>query len=93
MLTLTEAKAHLRVDGNEEDTLITALINAATTATGDYLDNTTLVLDETAPAPIKAAALLMVADLFENRTEQTERPLHRNGAYERLLSPYRTLTA
>lgn len=35
----------------------------------------------------------MVADLFENRTEQTERPLHRNAAYERLLSPYRALTA
>lgn len=93
MLTLAETKQHLRVDLEDDDTLITGLIAAATTATGDYLDNASLVMDATAPAPVKTAALLLVADLYENRTAQTERPLFTNAAYERLLAPYRVLTA
>ena len=35
-LTLTEAKAHLRVDGTDDDTLITALIGAARSAAESY---------------------------------------------------------
>ena len=86
MLTLEQTKAHLRVDHDTEDALITSLMSAATTTTANYLGTT---LDNTAPAPIKQAALLMVADMFENRTQQTERPLHSNATYERLLSTYR----
>jgi hypothetical protein len=47
MLTLTETKVHLRVDGTAEDASIQAMIDAATAATGDYL-NATTALDETA---------------------------------------------
>jgi len=36
-MTLTEAKAHLRVDFPDDDTLITALIDAATDAVESYL--------------------------------------------------------
>ena len=93
MLTLDETKLHLRVDHTDEDTLIEAIMAAATTATGNYLDNATLVLDNTAPAPVKSAALLLVADLFENRTAQVERVLYKNSTYESLLRPYRVLTA
>ena len=93
MLTLIETKLHLRVDHDHEDTLITGLMAAATTTVGNYLDNTTLVLDETAPAPIKSAALLLIGDLFENRSAQVEKPLRSNETFERLLSTYRTLTA
>lgn len=93
MLTLTEAKAHLRVDIADDDVLITSLIAAATTATADYLDNPVMLLDATAPAPVKAAALLLIGDLYENRTSQVERPLHSNVTFERLLSPYRVMTA
>jgi len=93
MLSLSETKLHLRVDASEDDVLIGALIDAATAATADYLDNASIVMDGTAPAPVKAATLLLVADLHANREAQTERPLHANQAYERLLSPYRVLTA
>lgn len=90
MLTLEQTKLHLRVDHDDEDALITALIATATAATGDYL-NVTTALDSTAAAPIKSAALLMVADLYENREAQTERQLYRNTTFERLLNPYRTV--
>lgn len=90
LLTLAEAKLHCRIDHGDEDALITALIATATAATGDYL-NAATALDSTAAAPIKSAALLMVADLYENREAQTERPLYRNSTFERLLNPYRTV--
>lgn len=90
LLTLAEAKLHCRIDHDDEDTLLTALIATATAATGDYL-NATTALDSTAAAPIKSAALLMVADLYENREAQTERQLYRNSTFERLLNPYRTV--
>jgi len=93
MLTLEETKLHLRVDGIDDDPLIDSLIDAATAATGDYLDNPALVLDATAPAPIKAATLLLVADLYDNREAQTERPRYVNRTYERLLNPYRVFSA
>ena len=92
MLTLAETKLHIRVDHEDEDTLITGLIAAATTATGDYIGRTT-ALDDTSPAPIKAAAMLLVGDLYANREAQVERPLHGNATYERLLNPYRVMTA
>lgn len=43
--------------------------------------------------PMRAAALLLVADLYENREGQTERPLFRNATFERLLNPYRVMAA
>lgn len=93
MLDLDEVKHHLRVDQSLDDDLIEALMTAATTATANHLDNANLVLDTTAPAPVKAAAMLLVADLYENRTAQTERPLFKNETYERLLNPYKVMTA
>jgi len=67
------------------------MIDAATAATGDYL-NATTALDETAAAPIKSATLLMVADLYENRERQSEQQLYTNRTYERLLNPYRIVS-
>lgn len=93
MLDLDDVKQHLRVDQSLDDDLIEALMTAATTATANHLDNASLVLDTTAPAPIKAAATLLVADLYENRSAQTERPLFANTTFDRLLQPYRAMSA
>lgn len=43
------------------------------------------------PAPVDAAILLMVGDLYENREGQSDKALHRNQTYERLLNPYRVM--
>ena len=88
LLTLDEAKLHCRVDHNDEDALLGALIATATAAVADYM-NATEPVDSTAPAPVKSAALLLVGDLYENREAQTDRQLFRNQAFDRLLNPYR----
>lgn len=43
------------------------------------------------PASLKAALLLHIGDLFENRQNSTERQLYSNDAYDRLTYPYRLL--
>lgn len=88
MLTLPEVKLHCRIDHYDEDSLLIAMIDAAAASVGDYL-NAPEPLDNTAPAPVKAAALLLVGDLYSNREALVERPLSKNPTFERLLNPYR----
>ena len=88
MLTLPEVKLHCRIDTADEDTLLAAMIEAAVASVGDYI-NAPEPLDATAPAPVKAACLLLVGDLYSNREALVERPLSKNPTFERLLNPYR----
>lgn len=87
MITLAEAKAHCRIDGNDSDTELTAMIAAAEAHVENYLN----VLPDPVPAPVKAAALLLVADLFEHRESQSEIALYANRAFFQLLNPYRAM--
>ncbi|GAO23289.1 phage gp6-like head-tail connector protein [Diaphorobacter sp. DS2] len=89
MLTLNETKLHLRVDHDDEDALILAMIDTAASAVANDLNMEVIDLDTDAPAPVKSAALLLVGDLYANREAQTERPLTSNQTYARLLAPYR----
>ena len=89
MLTLQETKLHLRVDHNDEDALIEALMTTATAACADYLNMDAADLVVAVPAPIKSAALLLVGALYEQRESQGERPYNKNPAFEMLLAPYR----
>ena len=93
MLTLTDTKLHLRVDHSEEDALIEALMTTATAACADYLNMDAADLGVAVPAPVKSAALLMVAGLYENRDDVSDRQLYRNDTYYRLLNPYRQYSA
>ena len=87
LLTLDEAKLHCRIDHNDEDSLLGALIATATTAVADYLNVTSV--DSTAAAPVKSAALLLVGDLYANREAQGDRQFYKNPTFENLLNPYR----
>ena len=93
MLTLPETKLHLRVDHTDEDALIEALMTTATAACADYLNMDAADLVVAVPAPVKSAALLMVAGLYENREDVSDRQLYRNDTYYRLLNPYRQYSA
>ena len=63
MLTLAETKLHLRVDHDDEDVLIEALMATATAACADFLNMPAADLVVAVPAPVKSAALLLVGNL------------------------------
>lgn len=95
VLTLPEVKAHLRVDHDAEDVLISGMIDAAEDYVSRYLERPLPWEDEDGrpvpvPASVKAAILLIVGDLYANRegrfvgTTQTDNP-----AVQMLLGPYR----
>lgn len=91
MPTLAETKLHLRVDGEDEDSYIAGLINAAEMAVTDYLDLDPPELPDS-PA-VLAAVLLLVGALYENREALTDRPMSESPVFVRLLAPYRRMLA
>lgn len=66
MLTLQETKDFLRVDGDEEDNLISSLIITAQLLTEDIIRRPLSEYEET-PEPIHQAMLILVGTLYEER--------------------------
>ena len=64
LISLKEAKEYLRVDGDEEDTLITNLIAAAEV----YLKNATGKTFDSTNELARLFCLVLVVDWYENRT-------------------------
>ena len=95
MINLAEAKLHLRVDHSEEDALIQSMIDAATQSVANHLDMHVDDMEDyiDMPAPVAAAILLRVGDLYENREAVQDRSLYDNPTFARLLAPYRSLSA
>ena|SRR3989304_433914 len=90
IITLTEAKLHLRastaVDSPDPDNdLINIYIGAAEDYIRAYLDRQIIPVKDA----IKAAAFLIVGDLYENREGAGEKEIKENPAVIRLLFPYR----
>lgn len=91
-VTLTEVKLHLRITEDDEDALLTIFMGAADDYMRKFLnrsipgenDSPTII-----PSAIKAAALLFIGDLYENREGSSEKVLVANPAVDRLLYPYR----
>lgn len=86
-LTIAEVKQHLRVMHALEDDLIQIYLDAAHGHVAKFLGE-----DLPAPIPdaIRAAVLLLTADLYVNRERQADRILHEGTAYSLLLAPYRS---
>lgn len=95
VLTLEEIKAHLRVDGSAEDAQLTLLGEAAEDYASQYLGRSLPWLDDlgapvSVPASIRAALLLVVGDLYENREGVVVGTIVAvNPTVERLLHFYR----
>ena len=87
-VSLEDLKLHARIDSNAEDSAVTGYLSAATESVRQYL-NLVDPLDDTAPAPVKSAILLMAAGLYANREDVADRQLYNNDTYFRLLAPYR----
>lgn len=85
LVTLQEAKAHLRVDGDDDDADITLKLRAAEEMAVAYLDravypsqaalDAAVAADTTGPDPmvctfaVRAGILLILGDLYANREE------------------------
>lgn len=69
MITLDEAKLHLRVDGDDEDTLIQAYVSAAEAYCLEVVNRTEI--PEGSELVFKQAALLVVGHWFRNRMAVT----------------------
>ncbi len=80
-MTLTEIKEYLRIDGEEENSLLTALLSAAISHSENYLQ---APLPSETPTPIKQALLILIGHFYEQRAGE-DIP---NVVYV-LLSPYR----
>jgi len=81
LITVAEAKEYLRIDGEEEDTLLASLISVATAHCEDYLQT---ALSYELPLPVKQAILILVAHFYEQRIGEAIPKV----VYT-LLSPYR----
>lgn len=66
MLDLQETKEFLRVDGDEEDALISSLILTAKDLTEDVMRRKLTDFDEL-PETVRQAMLILVATLYEER--------------------------
>lgn len=91
-------KLHLRIEDSIviEDSLITIYSGAAEEWIRNYIDDEGGVLPgemedpvEEPPFSIKAAHLLLVADMYLNREAASEIEIHDNPAVTRLIHPYR----
>lgn len=93
VVTLAEAKAHLRVTSTSEDVNIQMYVDAAASAIEKYLNRA--IPGSALPTPridpaIKSACLLLVDDLYNNRgTKITGTIVTDNKTVENLLYPYR----
>ncbi len=89
MVTLAELKAYLRIQHNEEDTLLSFLLSQAEATALDYCH---VAEFDGAPEPVRLALILFVSHFYENRdsSDRTsyETMLH---AFHALLYPYRNM--
>ena len=91
-ITLSEAKAHLRVDQSDEDSLIQIYIDASVNWIENFINQRIPGWYESptyVPSAIKAAGLLIVGGLYENRESHGAQEVKENPAVSSLLQPYR----
>jgi len=87
ILTVDEAKAHLRLQHEEEDAYLASLILQAQAVAEDYCRVT---FDEEAPQAVRLAILLMVSHYYENRDNPDKQVyITMQMAFENLLYPHR----
>ena len=88
LISLEEAKTHLRIEHNEEDEYLTGLIVQAQAAAEDYCRVQFSEVEP--PEPVRLALLLFVGFYYENRDipDMTTYKAMRM-AFDALLYPYR----
>ncbi|TWF53259.1 head-tail connector protein [Neorhizobium alkalisoli] len=85
LYTLDEVKSHLHVDSSDDDVTIQAYMDAAEKSVLQYCNIALVPLG--AESVFKVAALMVVSDLYENRSGGEGLP----KAAQLLINPYRWL--
>jgi uncharacterized phage protein (predicted DNA packaging) len=85
--TLDEVKQHLRISASDDDALLAVYADAAERYVNDVTGEVLSALQANPMA--KAAVLLIVGDLYENREASSEVQLKDNPTVDRLLWPLR----
>lgn len=92
LVTLAQAKMHLRIDVSTDDVDIQLKLDQAEAIILDYLKDRAdpaWVDPATAPLPVTAAILLMTARLYEHRGDAEKEDRDLWTALERLLMRFR----
>lgn len=88
MVTLAEAKAHSRIDFDDED----AVVAQAVAAAGDHLKSVGVDIDASPlPPAVKQAWLLLFGHFYENREATGKDSFPIAFGVDRLIAPYRRL--
>ena len=86
LITLSEAKAHCRITTSSEDSLVAVYLDAALDYCASYCDR---AFPSVLPGSVKAAALLMVGELYASREVTMPGSMSVNPTILNLLQPYR----
>jgi hypothetical protein len=95
LVSLDIAAQHLRLDDvDAEAELLELYLDAAEAHVESYLRRPLVpwnaeALTEQAPASVRAAILLVVGDLHQNRSANVEKPVSENATLVRLLALHR----
>jgi uncharacterized phage protein (predicted DNA packaging) len=89
MITVPELKAHLRIQHDEENSILESLIVQAQAAANDYCR---AEFDADAPEPVRLAVLLMASHFYEYR-DSSDKAAYATmlNAFHALLYPHRTI--
>jgi len=89
IVTVPEIKAHLRIQHDEEDTLLESLLMQAQAAAEDFCRDD---FSETNPEPVRLAVMLMASHFYENRDSADKNAYATMmTAFHALLYPYRVI--
>ncbi|MFJ9451504.1 head-tail connector protein [Herbaspirillum sp. NPDC101397] len=94
---LVQARAHLRLDSDDTDPMIELFMSAAIDRVEQYIGAPLMrnmaapeqPEDPGIPFSLKAAVLLFLGDLWENREASTDALLYANASALQLMRPYR----
>ncbi|MEQ5350076.1 head-tail connector protein [Proteus sp. WDL240414] len=78
-------KQHLEYSGDDRDEQILFYAQSALNYCLRWCDEPAWKSPDDIPYEVKSAMLLVLGDMFEHRTSQSEIPLYENKAVERLL--------
>lgn len=96
LFSLQEAKQHLSVDHEDDDGLIQIYADAAVSAALEYVSRPAVPDDPRAIAAFRAAALLLLGDLYAHRETgqvgSVSSPINVTASARFLLNPWRLLS-